>query len=148
MRERPLLIEQKNAGGEIVPGPKVRGRWVRSVDLLAPLADDLNALRSAQRTRLVFHKHGKPWSADHVANWRRRVFNPVVAGATPYDLRHACVSTWLNAGVPATQVAEWAGHSVNVLLRVYAKCVYGQEEAAKLRIEAALATEASASAGP
>jgi len=56
----------------------------------------------------------------------------------PYDLRHAAVSLWLNTGVPATQVAEWAGHSVNVLLRVYAKCVYGQEEAAKLRIEAAL----------
>lgn len=56
----------------------------------------------------------------------------------PYDLRHACVSTWLNAGVPATQVAEWAGHSVNVLLRVYAKCVYGQEEQARRRIDAAL----------
>jgi integrase len=56
----------------------------------------------------------------------------------PYDLRHAAVSLWLNAGVPATQGAEWAGHSVNVLLRVYAKCVYGQEEAAKVRIEAAL----------
>jgi hypothetical protein len=28
---------------------------------------------------------------------------------------------------------------VNVLLRVYAKCVYGQEEVAKARIEAALA---------
>ena len=41
----------------------------------------------------------------------------------PYDLRHAAVSLWLNAGVPPTQVAEWAGHSVNVLLRVYAKCV-------------------------
>ena len=40
----------------------------------------------------------------------------------PYDLRHAAVSTWLNAGVPAPQVAEWAGHSVSVLLRVYAKC--------------------------
>ncbi len=24
----------------------------------------------------------------------------------PYQLRHACVSTWLNAGVPATQIAE------------------------------------------
>ena len=36
----------------------------------------------------------------------------------PYDLRHACVSTWLNAGVPATQVAEWAGHSVEMLMRV------------------------------
>ncbi|GGN57169.1 hypothetical protein GCM10010112_09760 [Actinoplanes lobatus] len=40
----------------------------------------------------------------------------------PYDLRHAAVSLWLNAGVPATQVAEWAGHSVHVLMRVYAKC--------------------------
>ena len=49
----------------------------------------------------------------------------------PYDLRHAAVSTWLNAGVPPTQVAEWAGHSVNVLLRVYAKCVYGQDEVAR-----------------
>lgn len=56
----------------------------------------------------------------------------------PYDLRHAAVSLWLNAGVPATQVAEWAGHSVNVLLRVYAKCIDGQDHAAKVRIEAAL----------
>lgn len=55
----------------------------------------------------------------------------------PYDLRHAAVSLWLNAGVPATQVAEAAGHSVNVLLRVYAKCLDGRDEAAK-RIEAAL----------
>jgi integrase len=30
----------------------------------------------------------------------------------PYDLRHTAVSTWLNAGVPPAQVAEWAGHSV------------------------------------
>jgi integrase len=29
----------------------------------------------------------------------------------PYDLRHACLSTWLNGGVAPTQVAEWAGHS-------------------------------------
>ncbi|GII26502.1 tyrosine-type recombinase/integrase [Planosporangium mesophilum] len=56
----------------------------------------------------------------------------------PYDLRHAAVSTWLNAGVPATQVAEWAGHSVAVLLRVYAKCIVGQDEAARRRIEDAM----------
>lgn len=56
----------------------------------------------------------------------------------PYDLRHAAVSLWLNAGVPATQVAAWAGHSVNVLLRVYAKCIAGQEQAAKDRVHAAL----------
>jgi site-specific recombinase XerC len=55
----------------------------------------------------------------------------------PYDLRHAAVSTWLNAGVPAPQVAEWAGHSVDVLLRVYAQCIYGQQYEAKRRIEEA-----------
>src|SRR5690606_36738920 len=55
-------------------------------------------------------------------------------GRRPYDLRHACVSTWLNAGVPAPQVAMWAGHSVNVLLRVYAKCIAGQEAQALQRI--------------
>ncbi|SFC96520.1 Phage integrase family protein [Nocardioides terrae] len=57
----------------------------------------------------------------------------------PYDLRHAAVSTWLNAGVPAPQVAEWAGHGVDVLLKVYAKCIEGQEAVAKQRISAALA---------
>ncbi|MGO8960516.1 MAG: tyrosine-type recombinase/integrase [Streptosporangiaceae bacterium] len=55
----------------------------------------------------------------------------------PYDLRHAAVSTWLNAGVPAAQVADWAGHSVDVLLRVYAKCISGQQHEAKRRIEVA-----------
>jgi hypothetical protein len=43
----------------------------------------------------------------------------------PYDLRHAAVSTWLNAGVAPPQVAEWAGHSVDVLLRVYASASPG-----------------------
>jgi integrase len=56
----------------------------------------------------------------------------------PYQLRHAGVSLWLNAGVPAPQVAEWAGHSLHVLLKVYAKCIDGQEDAARLRIAAAL----------
>jgi integrase len=55
-----------------------------------------------------------------------------------YDLRHACVSTWLNGGIPPAQVAEWAGHSVAVLLRVYAKCIDGQDQLAKRRIEDAL----------
>jgi integrase len=56
----------------------------------------------------------------------------------PYDLRHAAVSLWLNAGVPATEVAERAGHGVDVLLRVYAKCLDDGEAIANKRIEAAL----------
>jgi integrase len=56
----------------------------------------------------------------------------------PYDLRHTCLSTWLNAGVPPKQVAELAGHSVEVLLRTYAKCMVGQDQAARRRITEAL----------
>lgn len=56
----------------------------------------------------------------------------------PYDLRHAAVSTWLNAGVDPTQVATWAGHIVQVLLQVYAKCIVGRDEIARRRIEIAL----------
>jgi integrase len=84
-----------------------------------------NAWRQARRTALTSAQQRSP------------------LGARPYDLRHAAVSLWLNAGVPATQVAEWAGHSVNVLLRVYAKCIDGQEKAARRRIEEALASSAS-----
>jgi hypothetical protein len=53
-------------------------------------------------------------------------------------LRHAAASLWLNAGVAPTHVAEWAGHRVAVLLRVYAKCIDGQEELATRKIEAVL----------
>ena len=56
----------------------------------------------------------------------------------PYDLRHACVSTWLNAGVAAPQVAAWDGHGVDVLLKIYAKTIEGQEAVARQRIQDAL----------
>ncbi|MEO3859462.1 hypothetical protein [Acrocarpospora sp. B8E8] len=62
----------------------------------------------------------------------------------PYDLRHAGVSMRLNAGVPATQVAEWAGHSVEVLLKVYAKCVDGQDHVWRGMLDKALGAEESA----
>jgi integrase len=65
----------------------------------------------------------------------------VVAGPlakSPYDLRHAAVSTWLNAGVPATDVAAWAGHSVEVLLKIYAKCLDDSAVAVQQRVQAAL----------
>jgi hypothetical protein len=62
-----------------------------------------------------------------------------VLAARPYDLRHAAVSLWLNAGVPPTTIANRAGHSVDVLLRVYANCSDGGEEIADQRTTSALA---------
>ncbi|GAA4193369.1 hypothetical protein GCM10022252_36180 [Streptosporangium oxazolinicum] len=56
----------------------------------------------------------------------------------PYDLRHAALSTWLNAGVDATEVAARAGNSVEVLLKRYAKCLDGRQDQNNRRIEAVL----------
>jgi site-specific recombinase XerD len=93
-----------------------------------------------------WHHHGSVSSGTYLRAWRqarKKALTPAQQRSplakVPYHLRHAAVSLWLNAGVPATQVAEWAGHSVHVLLKVYARCIDGQDEAAKRRIEAALA---------
>ncbi|MEU7175876.1 hypothetical protein ABZ949_30830 [Micromonospora tulbaghiae] len=45
---------------------------------------------------------------------------------------------WLNAGLPAPEVAQRAGHSVDVLLKVYAKCLDRDRSRMNERIEAAL----------
>ena len=54
-------------------------------------------------------------------------------------MRHTAVSLWLNLGVPAPEVAVRAGHGADVLLRVYAKCIDGQEAIVNKRIEDGLA---------
>jgi hypothetical protein len=73
---------------------------------------------------------------------RAEVFPPAVLAwplaKTPYDLRHAAVSTWLNGGVPPAEVAAWAGHSVEILLKIYAKCIDGGTELLRRRVQTAL----------
>jgi hypothetical protein len=83
--------------------------------------------------------------STYAAIWRRArlaAFTPEQAASSlarrPYDLRHAAISLWLNAGVPATEVAWRAGHGVVVMLKVYANCVDGDEPIMNERIEAAL----------
>jgi integrase len=56
----------------------------------------------------------------------------------PYDLRHAGITWRLNSGVPAPDVAKWAGHSVEVLTRIYAGCVVGLDEVWIARMTAGL----------
>ncbi|WP_211178198.1 tyrosine-type recombinase/integrase [Pseudonocardia acidicola] len=134
-------------------GLKHRAREaVRVVPCPPPLADLLRShlaefgttrdgrLFGAMRDRegdLSDSVYGRVWaSARTAALTLEEAASPLAR--RPYDLRHAAVSTWLNAGVPPTQVAEWAGHSVAVLLRVYAKCISGQEDAARHRVSLAL----------
>lgn len=58
-------------------------------------------------------------------------------GKRLYDLRHTCLTTWLNNGVPPARVAEWAGTSVAMPFAVYAHCISGQAKELEERIEAA-----------
>lgn len=116
--------------------------------LVATLREHIQMYGSEKDGRLFRTTKGRPFSSSaYSAVWqeaRRLVFtvgqiaSPLAA--RPYDLRHAAVSLWLNAGVPPTEVAQRAGHGVDVLLRVYAKCIEGQRAQANGQITKALET--------
>ena len=124
--------------------PARRHGTARSVALLG---EHLAAV-SSEPAQLVFCgiQGGPLPTITYRRSWdraRKAVFSPQEyqspLARRPYDLRHACLSAWLNGGVPPAQVAAWAGHSVEVLLRVYAKCLEGQDDIARRRITEALA---------
>jgi integrase len=53
----------------------------------------------------------------------------------PYDLRHAALSLWLNAGGDPAQIAARAGNSVSVLLTVYSHCIHGHDDLLNQQID-------------
>lgn len=119
-----------------------------SAELTAILHEHIAIFGTAPDGRLFRAVRGDGWLSSSVygrtwAKARAMAFTPEVVASPlakrPYDLRHAAVSTWLNAGVEPTRVAEWAGHSVAVLLRVYAKCLDGGEQEARQRVQQRLA---------
>ena len=100
-------------------------------------AADGRLVRGVRGDDLSDSTYGRAWKkARELALTPEETASPLAR--RPYDLRHAAVSTWLNGGVPPTQVAEWAGHSVAVLLRVYATCIAGQGDVAREQIGRAL----------
>jgi integrase len=114
--------------------------------LVALLRDHLKRFGTDNEGRVFTGERGRQVpTITYQRVWRqarRATFTAEVCGSPlvrrPYDLRHAAVSTWLNSGVPAPEVAEWAGHSVAVLLEVYAKCLEGGRQGATARVDAAL----------
>ncbi|WP_234899819.1 hypothetical protein [Streptomyces filamentosus] len=74
------------------------------------------------------------WAKAREAVLPEHEYNSPV-GKQVYDLRHTCLTTWLNNGIPPAQVADWGGNSVPVLLSTYARCVTGQIAELQQRIE-------------
>ncbi|MER6539790.1 site-specific integrase [Streptomyces sp900105755] len=119
---------------------------VRIVPIPPPLVrllrDHLKEFGTAKDGRLFSSERGNVVAASSYSRaWKQArelalVPDQVssVLAFRPYDLRHAGVSQWLNSGVPAPEVAARAGHSVDVLLKIYAKCIDGQEQEMNDRI--------------
>lgn len=130
VRERTLLIDQKNVGSEIVPGQKTR-RPPRTVDLLSPLRGDLLEwrLRSGNpEGGLVFPTPGGTPLREHDwLNWNRRVWTPAARALgirePPYTLRHSYASLRIREGASIPEVAEEPGHSPQMTLNTYSHVI-------------------------
>ncbi|MEV4080793.1 tyrosine-type recombinase/integrase [Nonomuraea fuscirosea] len=137
LREKRALKHREEGVIRIVPCPPPLTKLFRAHLAEFGTGPDGRLFAGIRGGELPYITYRRVWiRARENALTDKEVRSPLAK--RPYDLRHACVSTWLNAGVPATQVAEWAGHSVDVLLKIYAKCIVGQEEAARRRITGAL----------
>jgi len=136
-RDRRGLKHRAEGGSRAVPCPPHLTELLR--DHLAFFGGGPAAplFRGVQGRSLATVTYRRAWDKARLAALTAEEYRSQLA-RRPYDLRHACLSTWLNVGVAPAQVAEWAGHSVEVLLRVYAKCLEGQQELAMRRIAAAL----------
>ncbi len=70
-----------------------------------------------------------------------------LASATVYELRHAAATMMLRASVPPAEVARRLGHSVDVLMRVYAGAFEDERERSNELIDAASVTANRSGAG-
>jgi hypothetical protein len=128
--------EHRGLKGRIKGRPTPHARKVPIPPQLVELRTHIATYGTAPDGRLFRSETGNPIQPS---TWRQ-VWQKVRAAALtpdqlasplmkhPYDLRHSGITRRLNSGVPATEVAAWAGHSVEMLMRVYARCVAGLED--------------------
>ncbi|MFJ9742532.1 tyrosine-type recombinase/integrase [Streptomyces sp. NPDC101166] len=149
-RTRPSAGKQWTDSGETHDDRGLKNRPAEEVrpvpippQLVATLRQHLDTFGTAEDGRLFTNERGGVvGSSTYYRVWQeaRPLALPPAAvasplAARPYDLRHSALSTWLNSGVDATEVAERAGNSVEVLLSRYAKCIDGRQEVANRKIE-------------
>jgi len=123
--QHTLLVEQSTDDGD-EKGTKTGA--IRTVRMLAPVHDDLDAWRSHSAPEsdeaLVFPRpDGRGWSEHDYRNWRNRRFVPAataVGTKRPYDLRHSFASLMIQAGYSPVELAAEMGHAPTLTLNTYA----------------------------
>jgi hypothetical protein len=121
----------------VVPIPPVYVRMLRQHIAVYGTAPDGRLFRTTRNGLLQESGYGEVWARARAAALSEEEHASRLA-ERPYDLRHAGVSFWLSSGVDPVEVARRAGHSVAVLLRVYAKILSKAKERSNRLIDAAL----------
>jgi integrase len=161
--QEALLLRWRDVGARtlVINAPKTGQR--RSVKLLKPLIEDLEAWQRAQGSpgpdALVFPGHdGQPWRSDAYKGWSRkaargrkrtgedqRAGSPgpfaraaAAAGvptATPYTLRHSFCSLLLHEARSVIYVARQLGHDAKLTLSTYGHVIDELEDAPRVPAE-------------
>jgi integrase len=135
--EQRGLKHRPEGSVRIVPIPPVLVTMLRHHHRCHGTTPDGRLFRGARGGPLSESSYGRTW---HTA--RTLALGPAAAATTlarrPYDLRHAALSLWLNAGAAPAQIAQRAGHSITMLLAVYTHCIDGQDDITNRQIERAL----------
>lgn len=98
-------------------------------------AGDDRLFTNARGASVTSTNYGPVW-----VRARSRLWPPghPLASTTVYDLRHAAATMMLRAGVPPAEVARRLGHSVDVLMRVYAGVFDDERDRSNALIDDAL----------
>jgi len=108
-RERRQLKHRAEGDSRIVPTHPELTRILRDHLAQFGTAPDGRLFSGVRGGELPTITYRRAWTkARQAALTTTAQASPVAR--RPYDLRHACLSTWLNGGVYPTQVAEWAAH--------------------------------------
>jgi integrase len=118
----------------MVPVPPVLVAMLRAHHAAYGAAPDGRLFRGTHGGPLSGSVYGRAWQAA-----RTVALGPELAATglarRPYDLRHAALSLWLNAGGDPAQIAARAGNSVAVLLTVYSHCIHGRDHLLNQQID-------------
>ncbi|HEY0641298.1 MAG TPA: integrase [Pseudonocardiaceae bacterium] len=136
-RDRRQLKQRGHGEVRVVPSPPPLTAILNEHLATHGVGADGRLFRNLTGGELAESTTGRVWDKARKAALSTIEYGSPLA-RRPYDLRHACVSTWLANGVPSAQCAAWAGQSVGVLHQVYAAVLADQETQARERLAAAL----------
>jgi integrase len=127
LKQRPA-----DAVREVPLSPELVGRLLWHIERWPPAEGNVftNAAGRAPTTT----NYGPVWVRARTKLWPP---GHALQATTVYDFRHSAATVMLRAGVPPAEVARRLGHSVDVLMRVYAGVFEGDRERSNQLIDRA-----------